>query len=160
MHAADILKYGHQTVLHTIADLRADAWERPGACGIWSCKDIIAHLASFEHLLLDILATLLGNDPTPSLDLFRDPNGDFNDGQVALRKDNTVGEIVAEYSDICAQTMELIGRLPAETLRQSGTLPWYGAEYALDDLIVYMYYGHKREHAAQIAAFRDRLAHP
>ena len=160
MHAADILKYGHRTVLQTIADLPADAWEMPGACGVWSCKDIIAHLASFEHLLLDILATFLGNDPTPSLDQFRDPSSDFNDAQVALRKDNTVGEIVAEYSDICAQTMELIGRLPAETLRQSGTLPWYGAEYALDDLIVYMYYGHKREHAAQIAAFRDRLAHP
>ena len=53
--------------------------------------------------------------------------------------------------------MELIGRIPAETLRQSGTIPWYGAEYALDDLIVYLYYGHKREHAAQIAAFRDRM---
>jgi hypothetical protein len=159
MNAADILKYGHRTVLQTIADLPADAWEMPGACGVWTCKDIIAHLASFEHVLVDILATFLGGNPTPSLDLFRDPNGDFNDGQVALRKGSTVDEILTEYSDTCAQTMELIGRIPAETLRQSGTIPWYGAEYALDDLIVYMYYGHKREHAAQIAAFRDQLAH-
>ena len=67
-------------------------WEMPGACGVWSCKDIIAHLASFEHVLVDILATFLGSDPTPSLDLFRDPNGDFNDGQVALRKHSTVDE--------------------------------------------------------------------
>ena len=110
-------------------------------------------------MLLDILATFLGNNPTPSLDLFRDPNGDFNDGQVALRKRSTVGDILTEYSDTCAQTMELIGRIPAETLRQSGTIPWYGAEYALDDLIVYIYYGHKREHAAQIAAVRNRLEH-
>ena len=157
MNAADMLKYGHRTVLQTIAGLADDAWAMPGACGVWSCKDIIAHLASFEHVLVDILATFLGSDPTPSLDLFRDPNGDFNDGQVALRKGSTVDEILTEYSDTCAQTMELIGRIPAETLRQSGTIPWYGAEYALDDLIVYMYYGHKREHAAQIAAFRDRL---
>jgi hypothetical protein len=28
-------------------------------------------------------------------------------------------------------------------------------EYALDDYIVYAYYGHKREHSAQIAVFRD-----
>lgn len=160
MNAADILKYGHRTVLQTIAGLPDDAWAMLGACGVWSCKDIIAHLASFEHVLVDILATFLGSDPTPSLDLFRDPNGDFNDGQVARRKGSTVDEILTEYSDTCAQTMDLIGRIPAETLRQSGTIPWYGAEYALDDLIVYMYYGHKREHAAQIAAFRDRLAHP
>ena len=110
-------------------------------------------------MLVDIFATFLGSDPTPSLDQFRDPNGDFNDGQVVLRKHSTVGDILAEYSDTYAQTMELIGRIPAETLRQSGTLPWYGTEYALDDLIVYMYYGHKREHAAQIAAFRDQLEH-
>jgi hypothetical protein len=157
MNAADIVKYGHLTVLQTIADLPADAWEMPGACGVWSCKDIIAHLASFEHVLLDILATFLGRDSTPSLDLFCDPNGNFNDGQVALRKRSTVGDILTEYSDTCARTMELIAQISAETLRQSGTIPWYGTEYALDDLIVYMYYGHKREHAAQIAAFRDRM---
>jgi hypothetical protein len=33
----------------------------------------------------------------------------------------------------------------------------YGLEYALDDFIVYAYYGHKREHTAQIAVFRDTL---
>jgi hypothetical protein len=52
MNAADILTYRHRTVLHTIADLPAEAWEMPGACGVWSCKDIIAHVASFEHVLL------------------------------------------------------------------------------------------------------------
>ena len=53
-----------------------------------------------------------------------------------------------------------MGRLPAKRhtqFRENGTLPWYGAEYSLDDFIVYTYYGHKREHAAQIAAFRDHL---
>ena len=32
------------------------------------------------------------------------------------------------------------------------------SEYSLEDFIVYTFYGHKREHSAQIAAFRDRLA--
>jgi len=45
----------------------------------------------------------------------------------------------------------------ADAMRQAGTLPWYGLEYALDDFLVYAFYGHKREHSAQIAAFRDRL---
>jgi hypothetical protein len=52
--------------------------------------------------------------------------------------------------------MTLVAQIPAETLRATGTIPWYGPEYALDDLITYMYYGHKREHSAQIAVFRDR----
>jgi hypothetical protein len=53
--------------------------------------------------------------------------------------------------------MELITQIPPQTLRQPGTIPWYGAEYALDDLLVYMYYGHKREHSAQVGVFRDQL---
>jgi hypothetical protein len=53
--------------------------------------------------------------------------------------------------------MSLIVAIPPETLRQTGTLPWYGMQYAMDDVLVYMYYGHKREHSAQIAAFRDCL---
>ena len=31
------------------------------------------------------------------------------------------------------------------------------AHLASDDFLVYAYYGHKREHSAQTAAFRDRL---
>jgi uncharacterized damage-inducible protein DinB len=158
MNAHDILKYGHRTVLQAITDLPEDAWEAPGVCGIWSTKDIIAHLASYERVLVDILGTFLGSDSTPNLDLFRDPNRNFNDQQVALRKHHSVAETLAEYTDTCAQAQGLITGIPAETLRQPGTLLWYGAEYALDDLLVYMYYGHKREHSAQIAVFRDRLA--
>lgn len=52
--------------------------------------------------------------------------------------------------------MALVAQIPAETARLTGTLPWYGAEYALDDFVVYTFYGHKREHSAQIAVFRDR----
>src|SRR5262245_55922860 len=110
MNAADILKYGHQTVLRTIADLPDEAWDVPGVCGVWSTKDIIAHLASYERVLVDILTTFLGDAPTPHLDQLRDPNGNFNDQQVALRKHNTVADIVAEYNDMCAQSMELVAR--------------------------------------------------
>jgi hypothetical protein len=77
--------------------------------------------------------------------------------KVALRKHHAVADIVAEYKDAWARTMELITQIPPQTRREPGTIPWYGAEYALDDLLVYMYYGHKREHAAQIAVFRDQL---
>jgi hypothetical protein len=52
--------------------------------------------------------------------------------------------------------MDLIARFlrnPAEI----GLLPWYSAEYDLEDYITYAFYGHKREHCAQIAVYRDTL---
>jgi len=157
MNAADILKYGHLTVLQSIDSFPESAWDTPGACGVWSAKDIIAHLTSYEHVIGDILTTFVGGDPTPSLALFLESGGQFNDSEVAVRKDKTVREVVAEYNDTHEQVMSLAARIPVETFRQTGTLPWYGMEYALDDFIVYTQYGHKREHSAQIAAFRDHL---
>ena len=60
MNAADILKYGQLTALQSINGFPEAEWETPGACGYWSVKDIIAHLASYELVLVDILATFTG----------------------------------------------------------------------------------------------------
>ncbi len=157
MNASDILKYGQGTVLNTIEGFPESAWETPGACGIWSVKDIIAHLASYEHMLVDVLSTFVSSGSTPYLNKFTDPGSNFNDSEVAARKDKTVREVLGEFNDTHTQVMSLAARIPVETFRQAGTLPWYGMEYALDDFIVYTQYGHKREHSAQIAAFRDHL---
>ncbi len=159
MNAQDILKYGHITVLQTIDGLAESEWAAGGVCGVWSVKDIIAHLASYEQMLVEVLTSFLGGGPTPYLDQFQDPNGKFNDSQVAMRKDATIAETLAELNTAHAHVMALVEQIPTEMLRQAGTLPWYGMEYALNDFIVYSYYGHKREHSAQIAVFRDRLAH-
>ena len=92
------------------------------------------------------------------LNTFIELGGQFNDSEVNRRKEKTIQDVLAEFNDMHTQVMSLLVNIPSETLRQSGTLPWYGMEYALDDVFVYMYYGHKREHSAQIAAFGDRLS--
>jgi hypothetical protein len=157
MNAVDILKYGQQTVLQAIDGFPETAWETPGACGVWSVKDILAHLASYERVLVDILSTFTRSGATPALNTFIELGGQFNDSEVNRRKGRMIQDVLAEFNDTYTQVMSLLVPLPPETLRQSGTLPWYGMEYALDDVLVYMYYGHKREHSAQIAAFRDHL---
>ncbi len=158
MNARDILIYGHRTVLHSLELVPDNEWETEGVCGWWPVKLIIAHLASFEHLLVEVLNSFLGGGPTPVLDQHNSMDGDsFNAVQVDQRKDETPEEVLAEYNAAHARTMELVVRIPAETLRQAGTLPWYGKEYALDDFLVYQYYGHKREHTAQINVFTDQF---
>jgi uncharacterized damage-inducible protein DinB len=157
MNATDIVTYGQRTVFQTIDGFPATAWETPGACGFWSVKDILAHLTSYELILVDILGSFTGGDATPTLNAFLAAGAQFNDDEVNRRKGKTLQEVLAEFNDAHSQVVSLLSNLSPETLRQNGTLPWYGMEYALDDLIVYMYDGHKREHSAQIAAFRDRL---
>ena len=157
VNAEDILKYGQRTLLGSIEGFPASEWETPGVCGVWSTKDVLAHLASHEQVLTDVLAGFAGANGSGALDLYMSQGPEFNDFQVAERRDKTPGEVLDELNSAHTRNMSLVSKIGTETLRQAGTLPWYGMEYALDDLIVYGFYGHKREHSAQIAVFLDRL---
>ena len=65
MNTNGILKYGHHTILEELNGLSEAEWLEPGVCGYWSVKDIVAHLASYEWLLVDVLESLLGHEETP-----------------------------------------------------------------------------------------------
>lgn len=155
MNAQDILLYGNRTLLTSLDGLTTEELEGPEACGIWTVKDVMAHLASYELLLIDILYSFLNITDLPYLEKRKTLGGDFNDSEVEARKGKTAAAVIAEYTSAHKRVMELIPQIPEVKRTQVGTIPWYGPEYALDDLLVYMYYGHKREHAAQINVVRD-----
>ncbi|GCE30373.1 hypothetical protein KDA_58570 [Dictyobacter alpinus] len=157
MHAADILIYGQRTFLQSTDSIPASSQDLPGACGTWSVKDIIAHLASFEQVLVDILAGFVNASSGTALQTFIDTGNQFNDSEVSKRKDQSYQLVLTELSESHAKSLSLLALIPPELCRQTGTLPWYGASYSLDDVIVYMYYGHKREHSAQIDLFLTNL---
>ncbi|KAB2903629.1 MAG: maleylpyruvate isomerase N-terminal domain-containing protein [Anaerolineae bacterium] len=158
MNTVDILKNGHLTVLRTVDGLPDHTWEMGGVCGVWSVKDILAHLASFEHVLEDLLNHLLDNSAaTPTLNRMIETGDDFNDLEVARYNGQSSADIWRDYRVTCEKTLTLAEKIPAEQWRQNGVLPWYGEIYDLDDFIVYTFYGHKREHCAQINVFKDSL---
>jgi hypothetical protein len=157
MNAGDILNYGHQTVLKAIDGIPYEAWETSGVVGVWTLKDVVAHLASFEQVLVEVLTSLQDQSfETPTLNQYLSDG--FNDKQVALRRHKTSPEVMSEYQDWHNQVKGLVQGLPEPSFKQAGLLPWYGEEYDLEDFLVYTYYGHKREHSAQIALYRKRLA--
>ena len=156
MDAEDILKYGHRTLMGGLEKIPLGQWSTPGVCGYWSVKDIVAHLASYEQVLIEVLGNLIDGRPTPTLILYANEN--FNDLQVDQRQANSPVQVRAEYKDSYQKAQQLISQVPVETRRQKGVLAWYGSEYDLEDFLVYTFYGHKREHSAQIAVFKDRLS--
>ena len=157
MHAVDVLRYGHLTVMRAIENLPDDDWLTPNVCGVWSVKEIIAHLASFERVLVEALRAARGEPLGRYLtDLTRDGQL-FNETQVAMRIGYSVAETLAEYEETHAETMALAATLPPSLYFNTGFMPAYGMEYDLEEFIVYTFYGHKREHSAQIAVFRDLI---
>ncbi len=158
MNTQDVLKYGHLTVLHTLAGVPESGWDGEGVCGFWSVKNIVGHLASYELALVDVLKENLGRGPTPCLDELRQADPEvFNNSQVERRQDQTAEQALAEYNAAYAAVQNLAPLASDGLFREAGLLPWYGLEYAIDDWIVYQFYGHKREHMAQVNIFRDKL---
>jgi hypothetical protein len=159
MNALDILKYGHGTLLQALDGLPDAAWTRPGACGPFSTRDLMVHLATQENVLADVFSTFVQpGAPTPDFDQMGALGGDaYTLAQIERARDQPVAAVRAAYETAHARMMDLAAQIPVEKLREVGTIPWYGAEYALDDLIVYFNYGHKREHSGQIGLFRDSV---
>ena len=154
MNAKDIIKYGHLHVLEAIKGISYDEWKKIGVTTKWSIKDVIAHLASYEHLLKDALNFVLNpGTPTPYLDEMNSDPDSFNDKEVGQRKSMSPQQVMAEYTDIQKQVSDIIEKISPGLLSKTGTIPWYGSEYSLDDFIVYANYGHKEGHIGQIKRF-------
>src|SRR5687767_8173695 len=152
MNASDILKYGDSFFKGTLQGVPDSELDTPNICGTWSVREIVAHLASFEPLLNEILTEFIdpGSIATPLRDLIMADHGRFNDEQVAQRRGRSLQELLAEYEAGHERNMELITRVPEARLDDSTLIPWYyGGGYSMDDFLVYSYYGHKREHGAQ-----------
>lgn len=160
MHINDVLKYGHGELTKAVDGLAFDHWETGGVCGVWSVKNVIAHLASHELLLVDMFNLLNGETATPHIARYSELRMAYNDVTVDERKNKTPEDTLAEYVQAAEKAMALAKTIPEETARRTGIFPWYGEEYDLEDMVAYSVYGHKREHSAQINVFRDSLKTP
>ncbi len=157
MNALDIIKYGHKDVLDSVNGLPDTLRDKPGVTTSWSVKDTLGHIASYEHLLEDVLNSVAKpGSETPYLDEMKKSPGTFNDVQVPIFRKMSFDELLDDYNKTYVRVRQLVGLLGPEKLLEVGTIPWYGVEYSLDDFIVYASYGHKREHTGQIKQFIKR----
>lgn len=153
MNTVDVLMYGQRTIRSTIDRYGPDDWGHI-ALGVWTAKDLLGHLGAFEVRFADQLAPFVGAAVESDL-----PSADprtFNDDQAAVRKDWPIDQVMAEFLGAHERVMRHARAISAEVWREIGTIPWYGPEYSLNDLVVYQQYGHKREHDPQLGAVLEQ----
>ncbi len=160
MHPLTILQHAQRTIVEAVEGIPEGEWDTPGVCGFWSVKQVIGHLIGWEHYAEQFLAPFAGvSMSSPHLADAQALSEDaFNDKYGTQAASRAPAELMAEYLAVHERIMALAAAIPDETWHRSGTLPW-SSDSDLEDFIVYTTYGHKYEHAAQIAVFRDRLRH-
>jgi len=156
MHSTDLLFYGHRSLMRGLDGIQPDAWQQDGVCGVWSVKDVMAHMASYERMLGEVLGTFLGHLEKPTWEIYQAGNG-ANDREVEARLEHNQSQVLEEYEVARNIVDERIQLIPQETMREAGTIPWYGDKFDLEDYVIYVGYGHKREHAAQFNVYKDSL---
>lgn len=151
-----LLEYGNHNFLSNLAGLSEADWANQNAVGIWSPKDILAHVTVQEFMLAEVLGTFVGQTDTPYMAKQASLGYDkLVETEIMARRGRSVEELLDEYKDAHSRVLAVLPKVPANKFSEAGTLPWYGEVYALDDFIVYNNYGHKIEHTAQLALFRD-----
>jgi uncharacterized damage-inducible protein DinB len=158
MHGTDLLKYGHTFLVDALDGLDERHYNNAAICGVWTVKDVIAHLASTELRFVDILHKVLEIEvATPTFDAMFKLGSAFNDAEVDKRKAMSYQAVWDEYDKAQQKVAELWKQVPREKQQQTGLLDWYGSEYDLEDFLVYTSYAHKREHGAEINVLKDTV---
>ncbi len=162
MNPRDVLFYGQQTIHQSLESLPESTWDTDGVCGWWSVKNILSHLVVFELMLEDSLSGFVtpGFQYTMLAAVSKNGLENTNTAEVGKRQHTPGADVLRELDAVNARVLALVPLIDVETWRKVGTLPWYGAEYSLEDYIVYAAYGHKREHASQINVFKDSFNPP
>lgn len=156
MNMSEALQNANLLVIRVLDGLPENAWDLPGACGDWSVKDIVAHLASYEHIIVDVLNTFQGGELTPTVKQWMQSRAAFNAAEVEARKYATAQQVMDEYQGTQVEAASLIMQIPPEKVQQTGTIPWYDQQHSLADFIQHMY-EHIREHVAQISTFHAQV---
>lgn len=156
MNAIAILIRGNKSFLKALDGVEPSIVDKPGACGEWSIKDVLAHITMYEELFVEVFQGQLDKGKTvPTLVKIGGDHQKYNDLGISRGKEKSFEELQSEYTTLHEKVMGLLKKIPVASFRKVGTILWYGKEYSLDDLIVILNYGHKKEHGAQISQFKE-----
>ena len=90
--------------------------------GVWTIKDVIGHITSWEEVVLNPLRRYADGDPFGT-DILKDYLA-WNDEQAALKKDIPLDAILNEATAIRKELIATANRLSAEQWEQELTFPW------------------------------------
>jgi hypothetical protein len=110
----------------SVANLDAVASVQPGACGDWSVKDIFAHLAEWNTMLLHWYSEgkLGKNPPTPAPDLKWSQLPELNRRIHERWQHEKIDAVMASFESVHRQVFSLAESLPEEALFRPLLYPW------------------------------------
>jgi len=140
-------------MLTAIEGLSPDAMVRPGVVGIWSVKDVLAHITVWQSELITALSQLNSRGRVPGI-VNIDDLDEFNDEQYRNNVRRPLDLILEDLHGVHKHLLAAVEALDERTLTDPRKFNWMEGE-PLEYLLAENGYWHEAEHAAQIRAWRD-----
>src|SRR5258706_3130993 len=133
-----------------ILPLNVAQMNQPGAVGVWSVKDVLAHIAFWERYAADIVRAARRGD-APQLDV-EDLTESRNASVVAQYYLTSLGAVIASWHAAREELLDQIAELSEADLNDPDRFPWSQGR-ALLSRIAANSYAHEREHIEQIRSW-------
>lgn len=129
-----------------IAPLDAPQMARPGVCGAWSLKDLIAHITWFEREMLGMVQgrALAGSD------LWALPPDERNAAIFEQNRDRTLEDVRADSRRVFEALLQAVESLADEDLLDPGRFAGMPLDWQPLDVIVQNSCEHYAQHIPQV----------
>lgn len=141
-----------KVLLNAIDGLPQDAMLRPGAMGMWSVKDILAHLTAWESELVTALSKLDAKQMPGILKI--DDIDDWNADQYHTAAPRPLGDVLEDFHGVHKHLVRTIEALDDKALSDPRRFRWMEGE-PLSYLILENAILHEQEHAEAILEWRS-----
>jgi hypothetical protein len=150
------LQQARGQLLAAIDGLTEEQMMQPGAAGIWSVKDILAHLIAWEAELITALSRKLSSryKDAPEVVAIEDID-EWNEEQYHLNARKPLAELLPDFHGVHKHLLKAIEDLDDRTLSAPEAFEWMEGE-PLAYLVLEIAVWHERDHAEDIQAWREQ----
>jgi uncharacterized damage-inducible protein DinB len=150
-HTLARLAETRQALYRAIQDLGVEEMTQVQVEGVWTIKDILGHITSWEETCLGPLRRYAGGGPF-QVDVIEDYLA-WNDQQAARKRDITLDVILDELATVRQGLVDAARQLPPERWEQTVPFSWGGEGTIADVLDVFIQ--HELGHVCTIERWRE-----
>lgn len=151
----DALEDGRQELVEMLEDLPDEVMLKPGVCGEWSIKDILAHLTQWEGQTVTLLFQAGQSDRKPTTAHFgKETVDEVNQRWYETGKDRPLERVWDDWVGVRKQMIRRVTAFSERDLNDPQRYPWLKGE-PLWQLIANNTFEHDDEHADGIREFLE-----
>lgn len=152
----EALEDGRQELVEMLQDLPDEEMLKPGVCGEWSIKDILAHLTQWEGQTVTLLFQASQSERKPTTAHFgKETIDEVNQRWYEASRERQLERVWEDWIAVRKQMIRRVGDWSEKDLNDPQRYPWLNGK-PLAQIIADNTFEHDDEHADGIREWLDR----